>query len=119
MLFALRSRPVFEDLIDGQRDVFLHREPRQQRVVLEDETSVRPGSGDGLTCDGGHACVRFYQTGDEIDQRALSRARVAHDDDELALFEREVDVFEDFRVSKAFGGTFDFDKRHIWIRVGG
>jgi hypothetical protein len=67
--------------------------------------------------------VRLHQAGDQIDQCGFARARVTDDDDELAFLDGEIDVLEHFRAiarrSEAFGGTFDFDKRHIWIRVRG
>ena len=42
----LCRRPVREDLVDRQVDIFVHRQPRQQRVVLEHDAAVGAGPGD-------------------------------------------------------------------------
>ena len=83
------GRPVREDLIHGEADVFEHRQPRQQRVVLEDDAAIRSGLGDLQIVQRERAGVGLEQSGDERDERRLARAGVADDGDELAFLDAQ------------------------------
>src|SRR5437773_4443131 len=91
-------RPLFsilsEDALDGQVDVLEAREPRQQRMVLEHDAAVGPGTVDVLVGEQDGALAGLEQSGDQIQERALAAARVADQRDELALADRELDAGE-------------------------
>jgi hypothetical protein len=97
LAFLLR-RVVREDLVHGQQDIFIDREPREQRVVLEHNAAVGAGRGDFQVVEQHRAGVGPMQAGDERDERGLARAGVADDGDELAFLHGQVDVAQHFRA---------------------
>ena len=116
VLAAALGGPVGEDAVDGERDVAEDREPREQRVVLEDDAAVGSGALDRFAVEADGAGVGLHETGDEVDQRALAGAGVADDRHELALGDLEVDVGQHLGAVAAggvgLGGVFDFEKGH-------
>jgi len=96
---ALRAAQARE--LQGQLHVLEGREHRDQVVELEDEPHVGgPPAGqlrlvegrDVDAADDDRAAVDLVDPGDEIEQRALARARGAHQREELAFADVEVDV---------------------------
>ena len=80
---AVQSRV---DLVHRELDVFVDRQPRQQRVVLEHDAAIGPGAVIGLPSNS-DACRRPGACSPAISEieRRLAGARVADDGDELAL----------------------------------
>ena len=98
-----------KDLVHGQGDVFPHREPRQQRVVLKHQSAIRPRTADRRTVhrDGTH--IRLLQAGDQVHQGALAAAGVADDRHELSGLRLERDVLEDSIAVEGFRDLVEFN----------
>jgi hypothetical protein len=101
LLTALVGGPTGKHFIHGERDVVMDVQPREQRVILENDRAIRPGFGDRLAAQGDRAFIRSLQACDERHERRLARARVAHDGDELALGDAEIDVTQHVRAAGA------------------
>ena len=82
---ALRFGEVGHHLIHRQGDVLAHREPGQQRVVLEHHHLVRPGPLDGFALQQHGAIAGEIQPGDHVQQGALAATGVADQRDEFTL----------------------------------
>jgi hypothetical protein len=80
--------------VDGERDIVADAEPRQQRVVLEDDAALGAGPRHGNTIEPDLSGVRRDETAQERDERGLPRPGVADDRDELALVEGQIDPTE-------------------------
>ena len=76
----------------GEADVFERGEPRQERVVLEDERRVAADAAHRLAVDDDAAAVGGGEAGQDAQQRRLSAAHRADDRDELATLHAERDV---------------------------
>ena len=79
-------------LVDREANIFVDRQPGQQRVILEDDAAIRTGLGDFQIIQRDRAAVGPDQSGDQRDQRGLARAGVADDGDELAFLDLQIDV---------------------------
>jgi len=88
----LLRRHVGKQLIDREQDVLEGREPREERVVLENHAAVRPWSHHRFTAEEDFAAVGGLETGHQVDQRRLARSRVADDGEELSFLDRQVDL---------------------------
>jgi hypothetical protein len=90
------------DHLEGERDVLEHRLVLQELEVLEDRPDVAaqvrhlPGGqlGEVLAGDVDVALGRLLLFQQEPDERALARARLAYDEDELTLLHLDGDVLE-------------------------
>jgi hypothetical protein len=58
----------------AEGDVLGDRQPRKQRVGLEDHAAIRPRPGDCLAVEQHAAFTRCFQPGDNAQQRRLSAA---------------------------------------------
>ncbi len=58
---AFFIRPVREELIDSQRDVVEDVQPRQQRIVLKHDATIRAGTSDFRAVDNDRTLVRLDQ----------------------------------------------------------
>jgi hypothetical protein len=74
-----------------QRDVVAHRQPRHQRVLLEDDTAVGARADHRPAVEQDLAGGRRQKAGDAIQQRRLAAARGAERDDEVAVLHGQVD----------------------------
>ena len=81
-------------LIDGQGDVLLHREPGQQRVVLEHHHLVGARALHRFAIHQHRAARGQIEAGDHVQQRALATAGVADQGDEFAFADVEIDSLE-------------------------
>ena len=105
---------------DGQADVVVGRQRRNQIECLKDETDfaaaeprqlpVRHGRQIGAVDD--HAAfIGRSEPRHDVQQRALARAAGAHDGDEFPFFDQEADILDGldyrFALTKAFGCAFD------------
>jgi hypothetical protein len=79
---ALRAA---EDLGDGEVDVFVDGQPRQQAVVLEDDGALGAGGVDLAVFQQHGASRHRRQSGDQVEQRGLAAAGMADDRDEFTL----------------------------------
>ncbi len=68
-----------------------HGLPGQQRILLEHHGAVRAGLSDAGAVHEHGTVGRLQQSVDDAQQRGLAAAARAHDRDELALTDREVD----------------------------
>ena len=116
MFAAFRGRPVRKHLVDGQRDVFVNREPGQQGVILKHDAAVGARAVDRRSRERDGAAVGREETRQQAHERRLAGAGIADDGDKLALLDREVDVAEHLgaggRRAEAPVHGFDFKKRH-------
>ena len=97
--FAVKSRHpgwdrrrIAEHPFDGQQHVVQAAQPRQQRVILENDATIWPGPRQLAFLEQHDAAGRCGQAGHQVQQRALAAARVANEGDELAALHFEVDV---------------------------
>ena len=86
-----------EHLVDGDRDVAVDGQPRQQRVVLEHDGAVGPGFVDDLAFEEDLAICRFQQAAQDVEQGRLAASRMADQRHELALIDAQVHVAQHFR----------------------
>ena len=88
-------------------DVLVHRQPREQRVVLKYDTAIGTRAGDFLPAQQNLAAVGIKQPGDQRDQGRLTRSGAPDDRDKFAPPDGEVQVVQDFRPpsmrTEAFG----------------
>src|SRR5262245_51339388 len=75
-------------------DVFVTREPRQQRMILKHHAAVGSRPGDFASGANLYPSGRSEQSGDQIEQRRLAASRMADRRDKLAFFNRGVDVLQ-------------------------
>jgi hypothetical protein len=80
--------------LEAERHVIEHRAPGQQREVLEHQRAVGAGRDDRLAVEAHRSGSRPDQRRDQHQQGALAATRWAHDGDELAVRDRQVDVRE-------------------------
>jgi hypothetical protein len=73
-----------EHLVDGQSYVVVHREPGQQRVVLEHDGAVRPGLVHLTAFEEHIALSGLGETGDDAEQRGLAAPGMTDDRDVFA-----------------------------------
>ena len=76
-----------EHALDGEVDVVEAREPRQQRVVLEDHAALRTRPRDLPAGAKQNAAARGKQAGHQVEQRRFAAPRVADQRHELAARE--------------------------------
>jgi hypothetical protein len=93
-----------------QFDVFLRRQHRHQVIELEDETDVvaaprrqLPGAHrvDALPVDVNLTAAGRIQSADQVEQRRLARTRWAHQRDEVALVDVQVDAVQHLDLFRA------------------
>ena len=110
------GRPGWEDLVDGESDVFVDGEPREEAVVLEHDAAVGAGAVHAFTVKEDFAGVGFGEAGEERHKGGLAGAGVADDGDELAFLDLEVDVVEDVAArpgrAEGFADVLDGKKGH-------
>ena len=92
--------------------MLLHREPREQRVALEDHAAVRAGPGDGMAVEQNFAAGGFIESGDDADERGFAATGRADDADEFAAVDVERHVVED-DVRAAVGAEALFRSRTL------
>ena len=63
---------AFENLFDGQFDIFIHRQPGEQRVMLKDHGAVRAGFIDFFAVKDNAALSGLMQSGDDIQHRRFA-----------------------------------------------
>ncbi|MPM53571.1 hypothetical protein SDC9_100339 [bioreactor metagenome] len=91
--FALACGGVVR-IAQAHRDVLLHRQPGEQAVVLEHDTPVQAGAGDLVAAQRDVAFVVGIEPQHQAQQRGLAAATGAHDADEFARRQMQVDVFQ-------------------------
>ena len=74
-----------EHRVDSERHVSIHREPRHQRVALEDHAALAPGFLNRLTFESNGAGCWHLKPRHQVDQSGLAGAGEAEDDDKLTL----------------------------------
>jgi hypothetical protein len=93
-----------------QFDVLLGRQHRHQVVELEDETDVVAAPGrqlpgahrvDALPVDVDLTAAGRIQSADQVEQRGLARTRRAHQCDEVALLDVQVDAVQNLDLFRA------------------
>ena len=94
-----------------------HSQPGQQRVILENDAAIGAGRGDLEVVELDGAGVGPGQAGDQRDKRGLAGAGIAHNGDELAALDGEVDVGEHRRAAEALRDVGDFEKGHKITRT--
>ncbi len=81
-----------EHLIDGETHIVVDAEPGQQGMVLEHHRPIRTGLGHLASFQHHPTLGGAQQTGDDIQHRRFTAARVADQGDELALGDIDVDL---------------------------
>src|SRR5437899_470507 len=77
-------------LAQAERDVFAHRQPREQRVRLKHHAAIGAGSRDLVPVQDDAAAGRPVKPGDDPQQRGFSATRRAEDGDEVVVADAEV-----------------------------
>src|SRR5262249_41250271 len=88
------------------------REPREQRVALEDDRAVEARAFDRLIVDDHGTIRRRLQSGQDVEHRGLAAAGVADDADEFAARHRQPQLLQNPRAAaarrrKALADAFD------------
>ena len=109
---ALGARCGLEHRIHGERNVGRHREPRHQRIGLEDDAAVGTGALHLPATDRDLAGIGWEQSGHQRDQRRLAGAREAHDGDELTLFDGQIDIVQHGRFTVGLADALEIEERH-------
>jgi hypothetical protein len=89
--------PLREDLIHRERDVFKHRKPREQAVVLKNQPALRVGTRDGLAIETHRAGVGRNQAAQQVHKRRFPGTGETDEGDELAALDLEIDVRQNLR----------------------
>src|SRR5690606_22651274 len=108
----LGARLVRPAALHREGDVREHREPRHERVALEDDAALERGPGHLAAVHDHRAFARLVEPGEDVEDGRLAAARVADDADELALLEVEVDLLEDRRGAVALREAPDLEEAH-------
>jgi hypothetical protein len=95
------SHPLARRLAERKLDVLLRRQPREQRVALEDHAAVATGCEDLLAGDEHLSLGLLLQAGDDREQRRLAAAAGADHGHELLLGDVEVDAVERDKLARA------------------
>jgi hypothetical protein len=82
---------------ERDRDVLLDIEPRKQPMVLEYQSSREVGRTHPFTAEFDVAVELIVETGNQAQQGGLATATRAHDRNELALRDSQIDTIEDRR----------------------
>src|SRR5690606_31067741 len=98
----------------AEGDVLAHREPREERVLLEHHRGLRPTRLGAPDLD--RARRRLVETGDEAQERRLPAPGRTDDRDELLLRDLERDALE--RGDLVAAGEPLRDIREPYLRVG-
>ena len=93
------------------RDVLVHRLPREEAEVLEDDRDAAGRRRHRGAVDPHLARGRQHQPVDAAQQRRLAAAARPDDRHDLALADRHVDVLEDAQRAEALRETLDLDPR--------
>ena len=78
----------------SEAHVVAHRQPREQRMVLEHHDDAGFGTGHRLAVERDAPGRQRLQAGDQFQQRALPASARTEDRDELSLLHRQVDVLQ-------------------------
>jgi hypothetical protein len=89
-----RRLPVEAQHLYRQHHVVEDVPPRQQDGILEDDADVAAGAVDGPPAQVHAAGGARQEAGQDLEERGLAAARLAHDRDELALGDVERDAAE-------------------------
>ena len=108
MLNLQHTRHTFDNLrllrlrhladTQAERNIFPHRHRRIQRIRLKhhrDIAILRRQVVHRLAVDLNVALRHGLETGDHVEQRRLTAARAAHENQELAVFDVDVDTLQD------------------------
>jgi hypothetical protein len=79
----------------AELDVAPRRQPRKQRMLLEDHAFAAAGTGDQSAIDPHLAGRGLDQTGDDVEERGLAAAAAADERDEFVLANVELDAAQD------------------------
>ncbi len=114
LILLLRARPFRTSGIHGKPHVLECREPRQQRIVLEDDGRLSGDPAERLAVDRDRSGVRLSDAGQQIQQRRLPAAHEADNRDELSLVYCERHAIEHVacRGTERFRKALGFDERH-------
>src|SRR5216683_3970653 len=105
-------------LAQAERDVFAHRQPREQGVRLKHHAAVRARSRDFAAVEHDAAGRRPVKACDNAQQRGFSTAGRAEDGDEVVVADDKVDRFQSERRHMALvrregtGGLIDLQRSH-------
>src|SRR6516164_4907469 len=95
-------------------DVAHDREPREQRVALEDHRAVEARAFDRLIVDDHGTIRRRLESGQNVEYRGLAATGVADDADEFTACHRQPQLLEYRRAAarrrKAFADAFNGDE---------
>ena len=99
----------------AQLHVFKNCQPRKQRECLEHHRDAGRRAGHRLAAIDDIARRRPRQTGDQPQQRRLSRAGAAQQSDDFALYKRQIDVIENkqllaIRLGKGLAARIDLQQ---------
>ena len=99
-------------LVHGEGNVLHHRQPREEAVVLKDESAFGPWAFNCSPIEKGRTGIWRQQSGEDRHQRRFPGAAVANDGDELTLLNREIHVVEHGGVAEAFANLIKFKQGH-------
>jgi hypothetical protein len=98
--------------LERQCDIFLRRQPRQQRRLLKHESEVGGGGLGRLAIDDQRAAAHRAESGDQPQQRRLAATARADQRNKFAGLRGERNPIEHERpVTKALGDIAKFDQR--------
>ena len=111
------SRSAFGDAghAQAEADIVADRHVRIERVALEHhrEAALRRRLVDDVDAvDQDGAAGRVLEPGDQAEQRRLSAAGRADEDDERAVLHDEVDALDDLHVAEGLLDALEFDLAH-------
>src|SRR5262249_10747772 len=86
-----------------------HRAPRQKIVVLEHEAAVAARTAHGASVERHLARAGRLETRDDAQKRGFTAARRADDRNELAAFDREVDVLQRLQFAERLAEMGDLE----------
>jgi hypothetical protein len=89
---------------DSQGDVLAHRQPGQQRIVLEHHHLVRAGAAHRLAIHQHRAARGQIEAGDHVEQGRLAAAGMANQGDEFSLADLQINALEGEVIAAAGQG---------------
>ena len=95
---------ISEHLINGEGDVLAHRQPGQQRIVLEHHHLVGARPLNGFTIKQHHPFARQIEAGDHVEQGRLAAAGMANQGDEFSLADLQINALEGEVIAAAGQG---------------
>ena len=92
--------------LEAVADILRNRQPRKQRIFLEDDAAIDSGAGDRLAVDLDDAAVRADKAAENIKKRAFAAPGRSDDGDELTFRNLDVHVCEGCHVAVPRPVTF-------------